>query len=212
MKNPTLSELLAQVEACRLCPLGETRTNAVFGGGNPDADLMFVGEAPGYHEDRQGEPFVGRAGRLLDELLERMGLRRNDVYIANVLKCRPPGNRDPQADEIERCRGYLEGQIAAIQPQFICTLGNFSTKLLSGKPDGISRVHGAAQPLPGSDNIHLYPVFHPAAALYTPANLAALKDDFDRLAQMLTGASAAPSADTPGVAPDTDPSEQLGLF
>ena len=145
---------------------------------------MFVGEAPGYHEDRLGEPFVGQAGKLLDSLLGRIGLTRADVYIANVLKCRPPNNRDPQPDEIELCRVFLERQIALIAPEVICTLGNFATKLLSGKPDGISRVHGRPQAMAGGD-IRLFPVYHPAAALYTPANLKVLEEDFDRLAVIL---------------------------
>ncbi len=185
LKRSTLEKLQEKVAACRLCALFESRTNTVFGDGDPDSRLMFVGEAPGYHEDQRGIPFVGRAGKLLDDLLRRLGLRREVVYIANVLKCRPPENRDPQTSEIEQCRSYLEQQVAAIEPGIVCTLGNFSTKLLSGKPDGISRVHGVARPFPGFDTVRLYPVFHPAAALYTPANLKALEQDFDRLGEML---------------------------
>lgn len=187
-EEPTakLAALKGEAGACTACALHEGRTNSVFGAGNPQARLMFVGEAPGYHEDRLGEPFVGQAGKLLDRLLERIGLSRADVYIANVLKCRPPNNRDPQTDEIDCCRGFLERQISLISPVVICTLGNFSTKLLSGRPDGISRVHGQPQPMPGSD-VRLYPVYHPAAALYTPANLKVLEEDFDRLAGILAG-------------------------
>ncbi len=179
-----LAELQREAAACNACPLHEGRTNSVFGAGSSRARLMFVGEAPGYHEDRLGEPFVGQAGKLLDKLLASIGLKRGDVYIANVLKCRPPNNRDPQTAEIEKCRGFLEQQIGLISPAIVCTLGNFSTRLLSGQPHGISRVHGRPQAMPGSD-IRLYPVYHPAAALYTPANLKVLEEDFSRLAGIL---------------------------
>lgn len=180
-----LNELLERVQACQQCELGKTRTNAVLGSGSADSRLMFVGEAPGYHEDQQGIPFVGQAGKLLDKLLGRIGLTRAEVYVANVLKCRPPDNRDPLADEIETCRPFLEEQITIIRPKVICTLGNFSTKLLSGKPDGISRIHGRPQEMPGHEGIFLFPVYHPAAALYTPSNLHALEADFDLLPALL---------------------------
>ena len=133
------------VAGCERCALATTRTQVVFGTGSPDADLMFVGEAPGFHEDKQGLPFVGQAGKLLEKLLAGIGLRRSDVYIANVLKCRPPGNRDPQPDEIEACESHLFRQIELIEPTVIATLGNFATKLLSGRPLGITRVHGQEQ-------------------------------------------------------------------
>ena len=130
---------------------------------------MFVGEAPGFHEDKQGVPFVGQAGKLLDKLLGGIGLERSEVYIANVLKCRPPGNRDPQPDEIESCEPHLFRQIELIQPRVVATLGNFATKLLSGKPTGITRVHGQDQEVTlGGNRVLLYPLYHPAAALYTP--------------------------------------------
>ena len=216
-----LEELRAEVGQCRRCALSRSRTNIVFGSGNPDALLMFVGEAPGYHEDQQGQPFVGQAGKLLEKLLGRIGLTRGDVYIANVLKCRPPGNRDPLLEEIDECRVYLERQIAIIEPLVICTLGNFSTKLLSGKPDGITRVHGVPQPLPGSGGrITLFPVLHPAAALYTAANLRILEEDFDHLPQLLDGKADSPppgaamdESQQPPPAPEV-PSEpeQLDLF
>jgi uracil-DNA glycosylase len=182
-RRQKLVELYHEVRACHACPLGATRTNAVFGMGNADADLMFVGEAPGAEEDRQGKPFVGRAGKLLDQLLEEIGMERTrDAFIANVLKSRPPGNRDPQPDEIEACRPYLERQIQLIEPRVICTLGNFATKLLTGSPTGITRVHGRPQErevagLP----VILYPLFHPAAALRTPAVLQQLREDFARI-------------------------------
>ena len=141
----TLEAYAAATASCTRCRLAEGRTQVVFGAGNPHADLMFVGEAPGFHEDKQGVPFVGQAGKLLERLLGGVGLWRDDVYIANVLKCRPPGNRDPQQDEIEACEPHLFKQIELIQPKLICTLGNFATKLLSGRPNGITQVHGRPQ-------------------------------------------------------------------
>lgn len=215
-----LAELLKRVESCQRCELGKTRTNAVLGSGSADSRLMFVGEAPGYHEDQQGIPFVGQAGKLLDKLLGRIGLRRADVYVANVLKCRPPDNRDPLSSEIETCRPFLEEQISIIRPRVICTLGNFSTKLLSGKPDGISRIHGQPQAMPGYEGILLFPVYHPAAALYTPSNLKALEADFDQLPALLGQAKPQPLAEPSAVDPDpvieavegqAEP-EQLDLF
>jgi DNA polymerase len=152
---------------------------------------MFVGEAPGFHEDQQGLPFVGAAGKLLDRLLEGIGLTRGDVFVANVLKCRPPGNRDPMPDEIEACEGYLFRQISLIQPTLVATLGNFATKLLSGKQYGITKVHGHPQPAQvGGLAVTLYPLYHPAAALYTPAMLRTLEEDFARIPGLLGGADA----------------------
>src|SRR5918998_3292641 len=130
-RRAELVQLYREAEACARCPLSKTRTKVVFGSGNADADLMFVGEAPGMHEDQQGLPFVGRAGKLLDQLLEEVGLQRSDVFITNVLLCRPPGNRDPQQDEIDTCKPYLHRKIELIEPKVICTLGNFATKLLT---------------------------------------------------------------------------------
>ena len=144
-RREALVDLYKEVQDCTRCPLHETRTKAVFGAGNADADLMFVGEAPGAEEDRQGLPFVGRAGQLLNQMLEGIGLSREDVFIANVLKSRPPGNRDPQPLEIEACRPYLFEQVRLIEPKVVCTLGNFATKLLSGNPAGITRVRGTPQ-------------------------------------------------------------------
>ena len=132
----------AQTATCTRCVLAEGRTQVVFGNGDPDADLMFVGEAPGFHEDKQGFPFVGQAGKLLDQLLAGIDLTRDMVFVANVLKCRPPGNRDPMPDEIEACESHLFRQVELIKPKVVATLGNFSTKLLSGKQLGITRVHG----------------------------------------------------------------------
>lgn len=219
-KEAGLRQLQEEVAACRGCALGETRTNPVFGDGNAQARLIFVGEAPGYHEDQQGIPFVGRAGQLLAQLLGRIGLGRADVYIANVLKCRPPDNRDPQAEEINCCRSFLERQIQIIDPLVVCTLGNFSTKLLTGRPDGISRIHGRGQAYPGRESTRIYPVFHPAAALYTPSNLKELEADFDRLPQLLGMSDHKPKVEAVDAKTEfavelteaqADP-EQLGLF
>jgi uracil-DNA glycosylase len=175
---------------------------------------MFVGEAPGFHEDQQGVPFVGQAGNLLERLLEGIGLSRADVYIANVLKSRPPGNRDPHPEEIGACEGYLFRQIALIQPKLVATLGNFATKLLSGKQTGITRVHGHPQPATlGGLDVLLYPLYHPAAALYTPAMLKVLEEDFARLPDLL-GREPTPEPEAvmavPVVTPE--PAVQLGLF
>ncbi len=144
----------------------QPRTRVVFGAGNADADLMFVGEAPGKNEDLQGKPFVGQAGQLLDRLLEEIGMDRSQVFIANVLKCRPPGNRDPLPDEIDECKPYLMRQIQLIEPKMICTLGNFATKTITGSPMGITKVCGRPQQreIAGLD-LTVYPLFHPAAAL-----------------------------------------------
>ncbi len=180
---------------------------------------MFVGEAPGFHEDQQGLPFVGQAGKLLDRLLAGIGLARSDVYIANVLKCRPPGNRDPAPDEIEACEAHLFRQIELIQPTVIATLGNFATKLLSGKPLGITRVHGTEQETTlAGRRVLLYPLYHPAAALYTPAMLKVLEQDFARIPQLLGRPAAEPepkppAVDMPLLVPRrTEPAVQLGLF
>jgi uracil-DNA glycosylase len=211
----TLEEYAAATAGCTRCRLAQGRTQVVFGAGNPHADLMFVGEAPGFHEDKQGVPFVGQAGKLLDGLLGGVGLWRDDVYIANVLKCRPPGNRDPQQDEIESCEPHLFRQIELIEPKVIATLGNFATKLLSGRPLGITRVHGQEQELTiAGRSVLLYPLYHPAAALYTPAMLKVLEADFARLPELI-GRSTQPAVAEPE--PETEPAvaapaEQLGLF
>jgi DNA polymerase len=206
-----LSEFGAEVAGCTRCALAQTRTQVVFGSGSPTADLVFVGEAPGFHEDKQGIPFVGAAGQLLVKLLAGIGLERDDVYIANVLKCRPPGNRDPQPEEIEACESHLFRQIELIQPKVVATLGNFATKLLSGKPDGITRVHGQEQEVTlGTARVLLYPLFHPAAALYTPRMLDVLATDFARLPALLGHVSAPVSVAASPVAPP-EPA-QLGLF
>ncbi len=200
---------------CTLCRLSATRTQVVFGAGDPRADLMFVGEAPGFHEDKQGVPFVGQAGKLLEKLLGEIDLRRSDVYIANTLMCRPPGNRDPAPDEIEACERHLFRQVELVQPLVVATLGNFATKLLSGKPHGITRVHGQEQRTTlGGRQVLLYPVYHPAAALYTPRMLQVLREDFARLPELLGRVAAPELAPEPLLVPVAagEPMVQLGLF
>ena len=185
-RSTALRDAAAEAAGCVRCPLAESRTQVVFGEGNPDAELVLVGEAPGFHEDTQGVPFVGQAGKLLETLLNGIGLSRPDVYIANVLKCRPPGNRDPQPDEIEACESHLFRQIELIEPTVVATLGNFATKLLSGKPLGITRVHGTPQQVTlGGNAVTLYPLYHPAAALYTRSMLSVLEEDFARIPELL---------------------------
>ena len=207
-----LATFAEQVSGCTRCRLSHGRTQVVFGVGNPHADLMFVGEAPGFHEDKQGVPFVGQAGKLLDKLLGGIGLERSEVYIANVLKCRPPGNRDPQPDEIESCEPHLFRQIELIQPRVVATLGNFATKLLSGKPTGITRVHGQDQEVTlGGNRVLLYPLYHPAAALYTPAMLNVLQEDFRRIPELM-GREEIPELEPEPVLAAAEPAVQLGLF
>lgn len=232
-RREALKDLYHDARGCTRCPqLAATRTTVVFGSGNADANLMFVGEAPGKNEDEQGLPFVGQAGKLLDRLLEEIGLTRADVFVVNTLKCRPPGNRDPAPVEIENCQEYLMQQVALIEPHVICTLGNFATKLLRADPTGITRLHGREEVRTiGTRAVRLYPIFHPAAALYTPANVEVLRQDFARLPELLAlGAppqpgvverqpepepeperetQAVPEADVVAVALDD---QQLGLF
>ncbi len=178
----TLEEFYEEIKDCQKCPLEKTRTNFVFGVGADNADLMFVGEAPGYYEDKQGEPFVGAAGQLLDKLLASIGLDRSKVYIANVLKCRPPQNRDPSPEEIEICKPYLFKQIELIKPKIICTLGNHATRTILNKNISISKVHGT---LFKGDGYFIFPIYHPAAALYMRTTLEALEKDFLKLKDLL---------------------------
>jgi len=218
-RRASLVDLYREVGACTRCPLHETRTKAVFGAGDADADLMFVGEAPGAEEDRRGLPFVGRAGQLLTELLGGIGLAREDVFIANVLKSRPPENRDPQPLEIEACRPYLFEQVRLIEPKVLCTLGNFATKLLSGSPAGITKVRGTPQVHElGSHTVFLLPLIHPAAALRSPSVKETLRSDFERIPALLSGPSPAPlgsaleeqiEATDP---PSPPPADQLDIF
>ncbi len=215
-RSAALQAYADETATCERCALAAGRTQVVFGSGDPDAELVFVGEAPGFHEDQQGLPFVGQAGQLLDRLLQGIGLAREDVYTVNVLKCRPPGNRDPLPDEIAACEPHLFRQIELVQPRIVATLGNFATKLLSGKPHGITRVHGQEQEVMlGVSRVLLYPLYHPAAALYTPSMLAVLEEDFARLTDLLERqvAAAAPPAPSAEVAAEREAETvQLGLF
>lgn len=196
-------ELKEVWEAARICTrcheLAAERTKVVFGAGDADADLMFIGEAPGANEDRLGLPFVGQAGKLLEALLGEIGLARDEVWICNTLKCRPPGNRDPHPGELENCRPYLEQQLALIQPKVVCTLGNFATKLLRDDPTGITRLRGQAEirTLFGARTVRLLPLLHPAAALYTPRMKAALQEDF----ALIPGLLALPVLEQPEAEP-----------
>jgi uracil-DNA glycosylase len=208
-----LEAVAAEAAGCTRCRLSQSRTQVVFGQGDPHADLMFVGEAPGFHEDRQGQPFVGPSGQLLNRLLEGIGLRRQDVYICNVVKSRPPGNRDPQPDEIDACRPWLDAQIRLVDPQVVVTLGNFAAKTLLETTTGITRLRGRTYPFQGRQ---LLPTFHPAAALHAqgrrtagPSPLEAMEDDFRVLAELLAARRAAEDEAPAG---DERPSEQLGLF
>ncbi len=177
-----LDVLRSQVEQCNRCPLCEGRTNIVFGDGSPDARVMIVGEAPGKNEDLQGIPFVGAAGKYLDELLSIAGLARNGVFIANVLKCRPPGNRNPQVEEIEQCAYFLREQTRSIMPDYIVTLGNFATKFILKTERGITSMRGQ---LHQTGRFKVFPVFHPAAALYDSSKKVVLEDDFATLGELL---------------------------
>jgi uracil-DNA glycosylase len=208
-RREQLKQVFHEASACTRCALSQTRTTVVFGAGNADADLMFVGEAPGANEDKQGLPFVGQAGKLLDKLLAEIGLQRSEVFIANVLKCRPPGNRDPHPAEIEACSEYLHRQVALIEPVVICTLGNFATKLLRGDPTGISRLHGRPEVHAiGSRVVRIYPLYHPAAALYTPSMVETLRADFARLPELLAmGPPAQPEA-IPAYDPIPEPADE----
>jgi uracil-DNA glycosylase len=202
-----LEAVAAEAAGCTRCRLHESRTQVVFGQGDPHADLMVVGEAPGFHEDRQGIPFVGPSGQLLNRLLEGIGLRREDVYICNVVKSRPPQNRDPQPDEIAACRPWLDAQIRLVDPTVVVTLGNFAAKTLLETTTGITRLRGQTYPFQGRV---LLPTFHPAAALHAqgrrtagPSPLEAMEGDFRVLAELLAARSPV----------DEDrPTEQLGLF
>jgi uracil-DNA glycosylase len=215
-RRERLVEVYRDASVCTKCRLAETRTRVVFGNGDADAGLMFVGEGPGAEEDRQGKPFVGRAGALLTQLLAEIGLSREDVFVTNVVRCRPPGNRDPQPDEIEACRPWLERTVELVEPRVIATLGNFATKLLTGNPAGITKVRGTVQVHElGARTVYLMPLFHPAAALRTPSLAEVLREDFaalpgllDREPVQLSG-PAEPSGEE---APPGPPADQLGLF
>lgn len=181
-RRQALRAIADEVSHCRKCELCGGRTNAVFGDGSPDARVLIVGEAPGKNEDLQGKPFVGAAGKYLDELLGIAGLSRGDVFIANVLKCRPPGNRDPRPEEIQACADYLRGQTRAIDPEYIVTLGNFATKFILRTETGITRLRGRLQ---RAGRFKVLPVFHPAAAIYDQSKRPVLEDDFAKLGELL---------------------------
>jgi DNA polymerase len=212
MTARTLADAAAEASTCTRCRLAERRTHVVYGVGNPDADLLFVGEGPGFHEDQQGEPFVGAAGQLLTRMLEGIGLRREDVYIANVVKCRPPGNRDPEPDEIEACTPWLVEQVSLIQPALIVTLGNFATKFVLNTTTGITRLRGQVFPWHGRKVI---PTFHPAAVLRSGGDNSRqfqdLRSDFDLARATLDELrTPPPPALTPAAAAETE--AQLELF
>lgn len=187
----------------------ETRTNIVFGFGDGKADIIFVGEAPGMHEDKQGAPFVGAAGKLLDQLLTSIDLAREQVYIANVLKCRPPGNRNPLPEEIKACKQKLFQQIQIIKPQIIVTLGNFATKLILRTELGISKAHGKAYKI--RDKL-VFPIYHPAAGLYTGAVKEVLFEDFQKLRLLLEGLQSDKNANLPNCNEEPASSEQMALW
>jgi DNA polymerase len=196
----SLADAALEASVCVACRLAQGRTQVVYGVGSDDADLMFIGEGPGYHEDKQGEPFVGAAGQLLNRMLSEIGTRREDVYIANVVKCRPPGNRDPLPDEIEACSPWLAEQVQLIDPHIVVTLGNFATRYVLERPASISRVRGQRFNWRGRTVI---PTFHPAAVLHgggeASSQMQALRADFQTIKEAL--------AERPRV-----PEEQLGLF
>jgi len=216
-----LPQLSAYLRDCQRCQLASGRTQVVFGTGNPQASIMFVGEAPGFYEDREGVPFVGAAGKLLTELLQSIGLKRSDIYIANVIKCRPPNNRDPLPDEIDTCKPFLLQQIELIQPKLVCTLGNFATQTLLERKVGITKVRGQVIRL---ENFVVFPLLHPAAALHQGNLRVPLKEDFQKLkavleqmsnAPTLPNATSQPTLSAPQESPkDTpaDPPIQMNLF
>jgi uracil-DNA glycosylase len=184
---PDLEALCAHIGDCHRCPLGFTRTQVVFGVGDEHARVMLIGEAPGKNEDLKGEPFVGAAGQLLNELLAHAGLQRHEVYIANVVKCRPPGNRDPEPVEIETCTPFLREQIRLIEPEVLVTLGNFATKFVLKTETGITRLHGTVHQ---AGRFTVLPIFHPAAAIYDRTKRDALLADFELLAAVLERSTA----------------------
>lgn len=213
----TLQEAATEASGCTKCPLAETRTQVVYGVGDPHADLVFIGEGPGFHEDKQGEPFVGAAGQLLNRMLGEIGYRREDAYIANIVKCRPPGNRDPRPEEIEACTPWLAEQIALIDPRIIVTLGNFATRFILDTKASISRVRGQRFEWNGRTVI---PTFHPAAILHgggerssafkgLQADFAEIKTALDEPVVVL---EAEPVARASEADPDGSDVEQLGLF
>ena len=216
-----LLQLSTSLRDCQRCQLSKGRTQVVFGTGNPKASIMFVGEAPGFYEDREGVPFVGAAGKLLTELLQSIGLERTDIYIANVIKCRPPNNRDPLPDEIDTCKPFLLQQIELIQPKLVCTLGNFATQTLLERKVGITKVRGQVIRL---ENFVVFPLLHPAAALHQGNLRVPLKEDFQKLKTVLEEMSNPPTlpntTSPPTISlptastkdPTAEPPTQMSLF
>ena len=198
-----LTDLAKEVSSCNRCPLAQGRTKAVPGEGPENAAIMFIGEGPGFHEDQQGRPFVGAAGQFLDELLQSIGLKRAEVYITNVVKCRPPGNRDPQPDETAACQSYLDRQIALIKPMVIVTLGRFSMARAFPN-EKISAIHGRPRKI---GEIVYVPMFHPAAALHQPTLRKTVEEDFAKLPKILADLTKVEEA-----APPLDQPQQLSLF
>jgi len=212
-KREKLKELYLKIRDCQKCGLCKSRTKFVFGSGSAYADVMFVGEAPGKNEDLQGLPFVGQAGKLLDELLGSIGFDRSEVFIANILKCRPPENRDPLIEEINTCKDHLTEQVKIIDPKIICTLGKFSTQLLLNTSKGITGLRGKVFRI---DNRIVMPINHPAAALYMPSKIEILKQDFQKIKKLIDSNSeiSAFQEDISSLESEDeqDKDEQLGLF
>ncbi|OGO45939.1 MAG: uracil-DNA glycosylase [Chloroflexi bacterium RBG_16_64_43] len=204
-ESSSLAQIAQEVSLCTRCRLHSSRKNAVPGEGPPDAQIMFIGEGPGFHENEQGRPFVGAAGKLLEELLAGIGFRRDQVFICNVVKCRPPGNRDPLPDEMDSCREYLDRQIAAVNPQVIVTLGRFSMARYFGEAK-ISAVHGQVRQVDGRVVVAM---FHPAAALHQPSLRATVVEDFAKLPELIRASQQAATAPPPAAA---EPPKQLSLF
>ncbi len=215
-KREKLKEFYLKIRSCQECELSSSRTKFVFGSGSAYAPVMFVGEAPGKNEDLQGLPFVGPAGKLLDELLDSIGFDRSEVFIANGLKCRPPGNRDPRIEEINTCKGYLLEQIKIIDPKIICTLGKFSTQLLLNTDKGINTLRGKVFKV---DSRIIMPINHPAAVLYAPSRMEILKQDFQKIKRLIDSDSEMPAVEedilnleSEATGDKQDKDKQLGLF
>jgi uracil-DNA glycosylase len=212
-KRERLKDFYLKIKDCTKCELSKSRNKLVFGGGSAYAEIMLVGEAPGKNEDLQGLPFVGQAGKILDELLDLIGMERSEVFIANILKCRPPGNRDPRIEEIDACKGYLFEQIEIINPKIICTMGKFSTQVLLNTYKGITGLRGKVYKVNGRI---IMPINHPAAALYAPSKMEILRQDFQKI-KKLAGSnleSADEQEEILSIEAESEDNkgEQLGLF
>ena len=214
-RREDLVALYREASGCTRCALHEGRTKVVFGNGNADAGLMFIGEGPGANEDLQGLPFVGRAGNLLDQLLTEIGMSREDVFVANTVKCRPPGNRDPLPEETAACRPYLDRQIELIEPRLVCTLGKVAMQLVTRTERGITAIHGKPEVHElGGRAVRVYPLFHPAAALRSTGTLEQLRAAFQRIPALLEEPDPTPIgmvSRVPAPAPEPEP-PQLDLF